>query len=130
MRSGVPSGKTRMCSGPRFRRFSRYISGSFSPDKPFQYRFLDDAVEYLHREEIRLSNVATRFVVLAMLLACLGLFSLASFSAEQRTKEIAIRKMAGATSGNLFALLTRGFLQPVLLACLIGWPIAYVLMDR
>ena len=103
---------------------------SFSPDKPFQYRFLDDAVEYLHREEIRLSNVATSFVVLAMLLACLGLFSLASFTAEQRTKEIAIRKVAGATSGNLFALLTRGFLQPVLLACLIGWPIAYVLMDR
>ena len=65
-----------------------------------------------------------------MLLACLGLFSLASFSAEQRTKEIAIRKVAGATSGSLFALLTRGFLQPVLLACLIGWPIAYVLMDR
>ncbi len=103
---------------------------SFSPDKPFQYRFLDDAVEYLHREEIRLSNVATSFVVLAMLLACLGLFSLASFTAELRTKEIAIRKVAGATSGNLFALLTRGFLQPVLFACLIGWPIAYVLMDR
>ncbi len=103
---------------------------SFAPAKPFQYRFLDDAVEYLHREEIRLSNVATSFVVLAMLLACLGLFSLVSFSAEQRTKEIAIRKVAGATSGNLFALLTRGFLQPVLLACLIGWPIAYVLMDR
>ena len=103
---------------------------SFSPDKPFQYRFLDDAVEYLHREEIRLSNVATSFVVLAMLLACLGLFSLASFTAEQRTKEIAIRKVAGATSGNLFALMTRGFLQPVLIACLIGWPIAYVLMDR
>ncbi len=103
---------------------------SFSPDKPFQYRFLDDAVEYLHREEIRLSNVATSFVVLAMLLACLGLFSLASFTAEQRTKEIAIRKVAGATSGNLFALLTRGFMQPVLIACLIGWPIAYVLMDR
>ena len=98
---------------------------SFSPDKPFQYRFLDDAVEYLHREEIRLSNVATSFVVLAMLLACLGLFSLASFTAEQRTKEIAIRKVAGATSGNLFALMTRGFLQPVL-DCLSDW-LAYCL---
>ena len=103
---------------------------SFSPDKPFRYRFLDNAVEYLHREEIRLRNVASSFVVLAMLLASLGLFSLASFTATHRTKEIAIRKVAGASSGGLFLLLTRGFLQPVLLACMIGWPVAYLLMDR
>lgn len=71
-------------------------------------------------------NIQTVYV-----LSGIALFvPLASFTAEQRTKEIAIRKVAGATSGNLFALLTRGFLQPVLLACLIGWPIAYVLMDR
>ena len=103
---------------------------SFSPGKPFQYRFLDSAVEYLHREEIRLSNVANSFVVLAVLLACLGLFSLASFTAAHRTKEIAIRKVAGASGASLFSLLTRGFLQPVLLACMIGWPVAYLLMDR
>ncbi|NKB71073.1 MAG: FtsX-like permease family protein [Candidatus Latescibacteria bacterium] len=103
---------------------------SFSPDKPFRYRFLDDAVEYLHREEIRISNVATGFGVLAIVIACLGLFSMASFTAEQRTKEMTIRKVVGASVGSLFALLTRGFLQPVLLACLMGWPIAYVLMNR
>lgn len=103
---------------------------SFVPNGTFQYEFIDDAISRLYEDERRLGIVSSVFFGLAILIACLGLFALASLTAQLRTKEMGIRKVVGAGTGRLFLQLSRGLLFPVVLACLIGWPIAYVLMDR
>ena len=80
--------------------------------------------------EQRTAVIASMFSLLAILIACLGLFGLASLIAENRTKEIGIRKVLGATATDIVSLLTKEFIARVLLALVIAWPIAYVLMDR
>jgi putative ABC transport system permease protein len=115
---------------PETMAFLKQTSQTLVPGKPFSYRFLDGAVEHVFRVERQVSSMATAFFVLAIGIACLGLFALAAFTAEQRTKELGIRKAVGATSADLFALLTRGFMLPVLAATLVGWPVAYLLAER
>ena len=95
------------------------------PDYPFEYTFLDEKFEGLYREEARLGELIGMFSGLAIFIACLGLFGLASFEAEQKTKEIGIRKTLGATVSSIILNLSSEFLKLVLIANLIAWPVAF-----
>jgi putative ABC transport system permease protein len=95
---------------------------------PFQYQFLDDAFDGQYKAEDRLSSVFDLFTALTILIACLGLFGLASFSAAQRTKEIGIRKVLGATVTDIVSILSVDFVRLVLLSILIASPIAWYFM--
>jgi putative ABC transport system permease protein len=97
---------------------------------PFSYSFLDEKLDALYRAEQRLGKIFSLFAGLAILIACLGLFGLASFTAERRTKEIGIRKVLGATITSVAALLSKDFVKLVLFANLIAWPVAWFAMNR
>jgi putative ABC transport system permease protein len=104
--------------------------GAFSPDHPFVYTFLDAQVDQFYEDDIRLGNLLSVFAVLAILIACLGLFGLAAYMAEQRTKEIGIRKILGATVPGVVSLLSKDFLKLVIIAFIISVPVAWYLMNR
>jgi putative ABC transport system permease protein len=95
-----------------------------------QRRFLDDDFEALYRGERRQAQLLTTFSLLAVAIACLGLYGLASFSTIRRTKEIGIRKTLGASVGNIVGLLTAEFGLLVVIANIVAWPIAYFAMQR
>lgn len=102
----------------------------FDPDYPIQYHFLDDYINSLYESEARTLNIIATFSGLAIFIACLGLFALAAFTAEQRTKEIGIRRVLGATVSNIVMLLTQDFLKLVAISALISMPIAYYVMNE
>jgi len=102
----------------------------FNPASPFLYYFNDEAYEQKFLAETQIGNLATVFSGLAILISCLGLFGLASFVAEQRTKEIGVRKVLGARVVNLWALLSGDFLKLVMLSCLVSMPLSYFFMSR
>jgi len=102
----------------------------FSPAFPFEYHFLDEQFEQDYRTEIRMSKIFAYFVVLAIFISCLGLFGLAAFTAQQRRKEIGIRKVHGATIGGLVFLLSREFAKLVLIANIFAWPLAWYAMHK
>ena len=97
---------------------------------PFDYRFVDKEVEKLYDEEKRLGEISIVFTILAILISCLGLFGLVSFVAEQKKKEIGIRKVLGASIGSVVQLLTKDFIKLVIIALVIATPIAYYFMQR
>lgn len=99
------------------------------PNYPFDYQFIDENFDRMYRAEERIGTLLKYFAFLAVLIACLGLFGLASFTAEQRTKEIGIRKVLGASVGQVTFLLCREFFLLVLLSNLIAWPLAYLAME-
>jgi putative ABC transport system permease protein len=100
------------------------------PRQPFSYQFMDDRFDRVYRAEQRVGTLTLTFSVLAIFIACLGLFGLAAFTAEARTKEIGVRKVLGASVGSLIALLSRDFIKLVLIAILIASPIAWYAMHR
>lgn len=102
----------------------------FNPEYPFKVRFMDEEFERAYQSEIILGSLSNIFAFVAILIACLGLFGLASFTAEQRTREIGIRKVLGASVPRVVALLSREFLVLVGGAFLIAAPIAYVVMNN
>jgi putative ABC transport system permease protein len=95
------------------------------PEKPFTYQFLDEGLDRFYQAEQRVGSLATVFAGLAIVVACLGLFGLAAFTAEQRTKEIGIRKTLGASVTGVIRLLSYEFVKLVLLANVIAFPAAY-----
>ncbi|HSG28210.1 MAG TPA: FtsX-like permease family protein, partial [Candidatus Krumholzibacterium sp.] len=97
---------------------------------PFDYFFLDDFFDGLYRSEERLGRIFRVFTVFAVFIGCLGLFGLVSFAAERRTREIGIRKVLGSSSGGIVTMLCREFVLLVLIANLVAWPMAYLLMKR
>lgn len=99
---------------------------TFFPEIPFEYHFLDEAYDKLYKTEQRMGVLFNYFTFLAVLISCLGLFGLASFMAERRTKEIGIRKVLGATVPKLIYLLSSEFAKWVLVANIIAWPVAYL----
>ncbi len=101
-----------------------------APDTPFAYSFLDEDFDVLFKTEQRLGQLFIIFTGLAIFVACLGLLALAAFVAEQRTKEIGIRKVMGATVGNIITLLSKDFTRLVLIAFCIAVPIGYFAMTR
>lgn len=100
------------------------------PGFPFEYSFLDEQIDLLYKAEQRVSKVINTFSILALFIACLGLFGMASFTAEQRTKEVGIRKVHGATVPGIVMLLSREFTRYVLFANIAAWPIAYYAMNK
>ncbi len=101
----------------------------FGADAPFSFNFLDEDYGYLYRAEQRVGTLASYFSLIAILIASLGLYGLASYMAGQRTKEIGIRKILGASVPALFFLLSKHFLLLTGIANLIAWPVAYVVMS-
>jgi ABC-type antimicrobial peptide transport system permease subunit len=101
-----------------------------NPAYPFRYNFLDQDLDNLYRAEGRISSLVNAFAALAVLIACLGLFGLAAFTAERRTKEIGIRKVLGASVGGIVVLLSRDFLRLVLVAMVVATPLAWYVMDH
>ncbi len=95
------------------------------PDFPMEYTFLDDSFDQQYKNEILIGKLSTYFMVVALFISCLGLFGLASFTAERRVKEIGIRKVMGATVSQLIALLCRDFMRLIFIALLIGFPLAW-----
>ena len=103
---------------------------AFSPAGPFSYYFLDDQFAHLYSAEQRTGRLFTAFTIIAILIAGLGLFGLAAYMAEQRTREIGIRKVLGASVGSVLLLVSREFLLLVGLAFLIAVPVTWWAMDR
>jgi len=101
----------------------------FVPNDPFVYRFFNEEFDRLYKPEQLTGKLARYITYLAVFISCMGLFGLASFSVERRTKEICIRKVVGASVSELFFLLTKDFTKWVILANLFAWPIAYIAMN-
>jgi putative ABC transport system permease protein len=101
-----------------------------NPNEPFEYSFLDDDFQKNYEAGNRLASIVSYFTIIAILISCLGLFGLSLFSTEQRTKEIGIRKVLGATSGNIVALLSKDFVKLVLIAVVIASPLAWYAMNK
>ncbi len=100
------------------------------PNLPFEYQFVDEEYGAKFRSEERTASLAKVFTLLAIFISCLGLFGLASFVAEQRTKEIGVRKILGASISQLWVLLSKDFLGLVVIALIIGSPLAYYMMSQ
>ena len=98
---------------------------SLFPDHPFEYQFLDDHFKEVYRADQQVTSMVTVLAVLAIFISCLGLFGLASYSAEKRIKEIGIRKVMGASIQSVVALLSRHFVRLVLIANILAWPLAW-----
>ncbi len=98
----------------------------FFPGTPLQYSFMDEDFSRQYESEERFGNIFRLFTVLGIFIACLGIFGLSTYSAEQRTKEIGIRKVLGAPSKDIFKLLTGEFVRWVILANILAWPVSYI----
>ncbi len=102
----------------------------FTGNQPFEYFFMDDYFAQLHHAEQITGYFFGIFAVLAIFIACLGLFGLATFTAEQKSKEIGVRKVLGATAGSIVYILLRQFTRWVVVANIIAWPLAYLVMKN
>jgi len=100
------------------------------PEYPFELRFFEEDIDRLYRTEQHIGNLVKYGAILAVFVACLGLFGLASFTAKQRTKEIAIRKVLGASLSRIAYLFSKEFAKWVLLANVIAWPVSYFVMRK
>jgi len=103
---------------------------TLSPDYPFEYHFLNESYEQLYESEKKAGTLFNFFSLIAIFIACLGLYGLVSFSAEQRTKEIGIRKVLGASVTEIVYMLSKEFLKWVVIGNIIAWPIAYYAMYK
>ena len=120
-------------SSNNIKRTIEYISNKwkeFGQVKPMEYSFFDDNFNELYKSEIQSEKVFTIFALLAIVIACLGLLGLTAFTAEQRKKEIGIRKVLGATVTNIVAMLSKEFLILIAAANVIAWPVSYYLMNK
>ena len=106
------------------------ICKSLNPKFPFTYQFSDQEYDKLYRSEQVVSKLSNIFAFLAIFISCLGLFGLATFTAEQRTKEIGVRKVLGASIPNIVSLLSTNFLKPVVIAMFIAFPVAWYVMNN
>jgi putative ABC transport system permease protein len=102
----------------------------YNPAGAFEYKFIDEEYARKFSDEERIGNLATVFAILAIFISCLGLFGLASYVAEQRTKEIGIRKVLGASVFNLWKMLSKDFVLLVMLSCVIAIPVAYYFLHQ
>ena len=101
-----------------------------APGKPFDYGFMDDQFNRLYTSEQQVGRISITFAILAILIACLGLFGLVTYAAEQRTKEIGIRKVLGANIPIIVSMIIRDFLKLVIIASVIAFPIAWWGMNK
>jgi putative ABC transport system permease protein len=113
---------------PETLAFVRKTWERFAPEYPFEFSFFDEIFDRAYRVERRLGAMFSAFAGLAVLIACLGLLGLASFTAEQKTREIGIRKVLGASSSGIVAMFSKEFLKWVVVANLVAWPVGYFAM--
>lgn len=106
------------------------ICKNLNPNFPFTYQFSDEEYTKLYKSEQMVSQLCNYFACLAVFISCLGLFGLAMFTAAQRTKEIGVRKVLGASESSIFLLLSAGFLKPVFIGMLIAFPLAWYTMNQ
>jgi putative ABC transport system permease protein len=106
------------------------VCKTYSPAIPFTYKFADDQYAAKFRSEERIGRLAGVFAVLAIFISCLGLFGMASFMAEQRTKEIGVRKVMGASVFNVWRLLSKEFIVLVVISLLVAVPVAWYAMHQ
>jgi putative ABC transport system permease protein len=102
---------------------------TLDPSRPFEYWFLDDSFDRQYRSDQKIGQLFLYFTILALIVACLGLFGLVSYTSERRSKEIGIRKVLGASVTALISMLTFEFSKWVLISNVIAWPIAYYAVD-
>jgi putative ABC transport system permease protein len=116
--------------------FQKTLSGieavwkSLVSDAPFEYTFLDDRIQNQYDQDRNISAIITGFTLIAIIICCLGLYGLSSFMAEQRFKEIGVRKVLGATVGQIVGMMSREFLKLVLIAFIIAVPLAWYIMNK
>jgi putative ABC transport system permease protein len=122
--------KTTDESMPRVMQFAEQEWRRINPGHPFEYTFVDRNNDLMYQSEIKLSRLFSIFTGIAIYIACLGLFGLASFTVVQRTKEIGIRKILGASIGGIVLILSKEYVKWVVLANVFAWPLAYYLMRR
>jgi putative ABC transport system permease protein len=108
----------------------RKVWEGIDPNEPFEYFFLDNVFDEMYRAEQKLSSMLLYIAILAIIIACMGLFGLALYSTEQRTKEIGVRKVFGSTVSKVVFLLTGKFTRWVLLANLLAWPVAFIIIRK
>ncbi|GAA4383998.1 ABC transporter permease [Hymenobacter koreensis] len=108
----------------------KQVWSKFSPDNPIEYKFLDENFDQMYKAEDKLKALLWTFTGVAIFVGCLGLFGLATYAAERRKKEIGIRKVLGASVGNIVGLLSKEFLVLVLVAAIIAFPAAWLAMNR
>ena len=128
--TGLASFKITTANAPDLIRQIETKWKALAPGLPFSYRFLSESFDEMYRSEQRAGSIAIVFAILAVLIACLGLFGLVTFMAEQRTKEIGVRKVLGASVTNVVALLSKDFLLLVLIACVFAFPLAWWAMHK
>ncbi|RYF85518.1 MAG: FtsX-like permease family protein, partial [Chitinophagaceae bacterium] len=102
----------------------------YSPAFPFRYTFVDEEYDSMYRTEQRTGKLFNIFAVVAILISCLGLFGLAAYTAQVKTKEIGIRKISGASIPNIVGLLTTDFIKPVLISFVLALPVTYYLLTK
>jgi putative ABC transport system permease protein len=102
----------------------------FSENQPLRYTFLDESYARMYEDVQRTGRIFTSFAVLAIFVACLGLFALSAFMVEQRTKELSIRLILGASPNSIFRLLTSNFIRLVAISFLLAAPVAWLLMNK
>ena len=122
--------KTTEESMPSVMQFAEQEWRRINPGHPFEYTFVDRNNDMMYQSEMKLSRLFSIFTAIAIYIACLGLFGLASFTVVQRTKEIGIRKVLGASIPGIILLLSKEFVKWVIVANIIAWPVAYFVMNR
>jgi putative ABC transport system permease protein len=122
--------KTTGKSAPQAIAAAERLWKQYNPEHPFEYNFMDEAFDRMYKSDQRTGKLFNIFAGIAIIISCLGLYGLATFTAEQRTKEIGVRKVLGASVGNITALLSKDFLKLVLIGNLIAWPVAWYLMHK
>lgn len=111
-------------------KFIESVFAEYNPGFVFDYGFLDEGYETLYKNEERIGKIMRSFTIFAILISCLGLFGLAAFSAQKKTKEIGIRKALGAPVKNIIIMLSKEMTKWVLISNIIAWPLAYFLMGK
>jgi putative ABC transport system permease protein len=122
--------KVKAADMPNTIAYIEKVWNKFSPDYPLDYKFLDENFAAMYKAEDKLGSLLWIFTLMAIVVGCMGLFGLAAFSAEQRNKEISIRKVLGASVGSIITMLSKSFLKPVFIASLIAFPIAWYGMNK
>jgi len=115
---------------PQTLEFIKEKTIRIAPQYPFSYSFLDQEMNKLYQSEQKMGQMIGYFAFLAIFISCLGLFGLASFMSEKRTKEIGIRKVLGASISGVVVLLNKQFIKWVLIANIFAWPLAYYAMSN
>lgn len=115
---------------PETLTYIKDVSSKYAPHYPFKYRFVDEEFNRMYRNEQYMSRIVNYFTFFALFIACLGLFGLASFMTELRTKEIGVRKVLGASAGNIVLLFIKQFSKWVVIGGIIACPVAYYAMSK